>query len=40
MEEEDGEDTKHYVNVKEDTLNNFLKPYKYMRVCYFANWAG
>lgn len=40
MEPEDGDETKWYIKTRDDQLNEYFKPYKYMRVCYFANWAG
>lgn len=40
MEDEDGEDTKNYLNTRENNIMRLYQPDKYMRVCYFANWAG
>lgn len=40
MEPEDGDETKWYIKTRDNRLNEYFKPYKYMRVCYFANWAG
>ena len=40
MEEEDGIETRKYLNNKDKSLQNILEPNEYMRICYFANWAG
>lgn len=40
MEEEDGIETRKYLANRNQRLQNFLEPTEYMRVCYFANWAG
>ena len=29
-----------YMKLREGSLQNYLKPFEYNRVCYFANWAG
>jgi len=39
MDEEDVP-KENYIESKSESVKNFLKPYEYMRVCYFANWAG
>jgi hypothetical protein len=40
MEEEDGLDSIKYVNKKDRMLGDLYEPKEYMRICYFANWAG
>lgn len=40
MEDEDGDDTRNYLITKENVVLRQYVPDKYMRVCYFANWAG
>jgi hypothetical protein len=39
MDDEDAP-SQNYINVKEGSLKNYIAPFEYMRVCYFANWAG
>ena len=40
MEEEDGDDTRNYLATRDNAILRQYVPDKYMRVCYFANWAG
>jgi hypothetical protein len=40
MEEDDGLDTRKYIDLKNKALQNILEPNEYKRICYFANWAG
>jgi hypothetical protein len=40
MEEDDGDDTRNYLITRENQIYRQYVPDKYMRVCYFANWAG
>ncbi len=40
VDEQEKEREFNYYYIKDDRIEDYLEPFEYMRICYFANWAG